>query len=114
MASNSITNIAVKSDDPNTVWVTLGGFDGNAIFESTDGGDNWTNISAGLPELPATSVVQNIFISNEVHLYIGTRIGVYFKKGDDDWISYNTNLPNVRISEVAVLEGRAPSGQQCC
>lgn len=100
--SNSITNITVKNDDPNTVWVTLGGFDSNAIYESTDGGDSWSNISAGLPELPATSVVQNVVISNEVHLYLSTRIGVYFKKGDDNWISYNTNLPNVRVSELEI------------
>jgi photosystem II stability/assembly factor-like uncharacterized protein len=101
-SSNAITYIAVKSDDPNTVWVTLGGFDSHAIYESTDAGNTWTNISAGLPELPASSVVQNTLISNEVHLYISTRIGIYFKKGDDNWISYNTNLPNVRISELEI------------
>jgi photosystem II stability/assembly factor-like uncharacterized protein len=100
--SNAITNIAVKNDDPNTVWVTLGGYDANAIYESTNGGESWTNISAGLPELPATSVVQNTLISNEVHLYISTRIGIYFKKGTDNWVSYNTNLPNVRVSELEI------------
>lgn len=102
LPSNTITNIAVKNDDPNTVWVTLGGFDDNAIFESTNGGETWTNISAGLPELPATSVVQNTLISNEVHLYIGTQLGIYFKKGNDNWISYNTSLPNVRIGELEI------------
>jgi photosystem II stability/assembly factor-like uncharacterized protein len=102
LPSNSITNIAVKNDDPNTVWVTLGGFDSRAIYETTNGGDTWTDISAGLPELPATSVVQNNLISDEVHLYISTRIGIYFKKGNDNWISYNTNLPNVRVSELEI------------
>ncbi|PLX23798.1 MAG: hypothetical protein C0599_03665 [Salinivirgaceae bacterium] len=102
LPSNSITYITIKNDDPNTVWVTLGGFDANAIYETTDGGATWTNISEGLPELPATSVVQNTLISNEVHLYISTRIGIYFKKGADNWVSYNTNLPNVRIGELEI------------
>ena len=51
--TNSITYIAVKHNNPDVVWITYGGYDGERIFESTNGGTSWTNISAGLPNIPA-------------------------------------------------------------
>ena len=102
LPGNFITSIAIKYDDPNTIWVTLGSYDNNSIYESTDGGSSWTNISAGLPEIPAYSVVQNNRITDEVNLYIGTELGVFFKHGKSDWIPYNTNLPNVKVKELEI------------
>ena len=39
LSGNSITYIAVKNTDPNTLWITCGGYTaGSKVFESTDGG----------------------------------------------------------------------------
>ncbi|OYT15964.1 MAG: hypothetical protein B7C24_10255 [Bacteroidetes bacterium 4572_77] len=102
VASSDLRSIAVKNDDPNTLWVTLSYYNTNAVYESTDGGSIWTNISNGLPEIPAYSIVQNAQVSSEVHLYVGTELGVYFKKGDDNWIEYNTGLPKVKVGELEI------------
>lgn len=51
--TNSITYIAVKNTDPNTLWITYGGYTaGEKVYKSTNGGTSWTNISTGLPNLP--------------------------------------------------------------
>ncbi len=102
LPSNTKTDITIKNNDPETVWITLGEYDEHAIYKSTDGGVNWTNISEGLPELPVYSVIYNNLEPNEENIYIGTQIGVYLKKGDDPWIAYNNGLPNVRVSDLEI------------
>jgi photosystem II stability/assembly factor-like uncharacterized protein len=99
--ANSITSLCVKNDDPNTVWYTRGNYSNNAhVFKSTDGGNNWEDISAGLPNIPMYSIVYNKLEGQSEQLYVGSEIGVYFKKGDVDWVAFNNGLPNVKIGEI--------------
>jgi len=100
--ASEITDIAVKYNDPRTVWVTLGSFDSNNIYVSNDGGQNWTNISDGLPQIPTNCVVQNKLESTFDQIYIGTDFGVYMKNGDSAWVFYNNNLPKVVVSELDI------------
>ncbi len=112
VGSNDITYIAVKNDDANTIWVTLSGYNSNRVYESINGGSSWTNISAGLPQLPAYSIVQNKQSINEVQLYIGTEVGIYFKRGSDNWILYNSGLPNVKIGELEIYYASNPQNSK--
>lgn len=107
--SANINYISVKNDDPQTVWVALGGYNGHGVYQSVNGGGYWTNISDGLPEIPMYSVVQNKQVTAQNHLYVGSELGVYFKKGTDDWILYNTNLPNVKIGELEIFYATDPT-----
>ncbi len=103
VSTSEITAIAVKNDDPNTVWVTMSGYNSNKVFQSTvSSGATWVNISTGLPPLPVNTIVQNKYSFDEVHLFVGTEVGVYFKKGTNDWVAFNTNLPNVKIGELEI------------
>jgi photosystem II stability/assembly factor-like uncharacterized protein len=101
-SSSSIRAITVKNDDENTLWVCLSAYNANRVFESTDGGSTWNNISTGLPNIPTSSIVQNIQSTSDVELYLGTEVGVYFKKGIANWTFYNDNLPNVTIGELEI------------
>ena len=107
--SGSITYIAVKDNDENTLWVTLSGYNSDAVYESTDGGSSWANISNGLPELPAYTIAQNKQSTGEVQLYVGTELGVYFKSGTDNWIEFNGGLPNVKIGELEIYYDNTPA-----
>lgn len=100
--SSSITYIAIKADNPNTLWVSLSGYNSNLVYESTNGGSTWDNISDGLPSIPAYTIVQNTQAVSTVHLYIGTELGVYFKDGNNNWVEYNTNLPKVQCGELEI------------
>ncbi|MBI9034819.1 MAG: T9SS type A sorting domain-containing protein [Bacteroidales bacterium] len=106
---STITSIAIKNDDPNTIWVSLGQFNANSVFQSTDGGSSWTNISTGLPQIPTLSVIQNKQNVAEVELYVGTDVGVYMKKGTADWIPFFNGLPNVVVSEVEIYYAANPA-----
>ena len=112
LVSSSITYIDVKGDDENTLWVTLSGYNSDNVYESTNGGSNWTNISSGLPGIPAYSIVQNAQSTGEVHLYVGTELGVYFKQGSSSWVEFNTGLPNVKIGELEIYYDATPTNSK--
>lgn len=97
-----ITYVTAKHDDANTVWVTMSGYDGYGVWESTNAGLDWTNISAGLPDIPCNTIVQNKLNTTQVELYAGTDVGVYLKLGDNPWVFYSTGLPNVVVSELEI------------
>jgi len=103
-----ITSVAIKNDDANTLWVTMGYYNTNRVFQSIDGGITWTNISSGLPPLPAYSIIQNKQSTDQVQLYVGTELGVYFKNGANNWVLYNTGLPNVKIGEIEIYYAPNP------
>ena len=102
--SNSLTYIAVKNNDPNTVWITFGGYtDGAKVYESTNSGSSWTNISTGLPNLPVMCIVYYKVATNRNVLFVGTDLGVYVKDGTNNWVPFNTGLPNVVVTELEIL-----------
>ena len=103
-----IDYITVKNDDPNTIWVALSGYSNPGVYQSINGGASWTNMSAGLPPIPAYCVVQNIQSQLEVQLYLGTELGVYYKKGNNDWEPYSNGLPNVKIGEIEIYYAGNP------
>jgi len=103
---NNITGIAVKDTDPNTLWITYGGYTpGEKIYKSTNGGFSWTNESAGLPNLPVMCVLYDKSISGTDNLFIGADVGVYQKEDSQNWVLYNTGLPNVIITELEMYFG---------
>ena len=107
VASNKITYIAVKNDDPLTLWVTMGGYDAQRVYQSTDGGSTWTNISTGLPDLPVMSIIQNKQETSKIQLYAGTDRGVYIKNGSDSWSLFSQGLPNVVVTELDIYYDQA-------
>jgi hypothetical protein len=105
--SNAVTYIAVKNNDPNTVWITYGGFDGNRVYQSTNGGTSWTNISTGLPNLPAMSIVQYKVATDRDVLFAGTDVGVFVKNGSNNWQTFSNGLPSVVVTELEIFYGGA-------
>ncbi|RKE03409.1 VPS10 domain-containing protein [Marinifilum flexuosum] len=97
-----IQSVIINHFNDKVIWVSLSGYNSDNVYESKDGGETWTNISNGLPQLPSYSLVQNIQSTDENHLYLGTELGVYFKKGDNDWELYSAGLPNVKIGELEI------------
>lgn len=104
LSGNSITYIAVKNTDQNTLWITSGGFTaGSKVFESTDGGSTWTSISTGLPNLPVMCITYYKDLTDRNVLFVGTDVGVYVKDGSSDWASYSSGLPNVVVTELEIF-----------
>ncbi len=98
-----INAIAVHPADENHLWITLSGTtDGEKIYESTDAGITWTNISGMLPNVSANCVAYSIQNNG---LYIGMDAGIYYKDDQNTtWQAYNDKLPNVVITKIIVDE----------
>ena len=57
----AVTQVAADPIDPFTVYVTFSGFAGSSalsghIYKSTDGGNNWTDMSGNLPDIPVNDL----------------------------------------------------------
>src|SRR5882757_502716 len=99
--------IAVDPDDSNTVIAVFGGdFGGGEAWVTTDGGDSWTDRSAGLPGNPLNAVVYDgtrllvggglLFGSQFVGLYESTDLGVTWNPlHDGTW-------PILVVEDIAV------------
>lgn len=97
-----ISAIAVSPTDPKHVWVTFSGYVSSAkVYESTDAGLTWKNVSTGLPNLPVNCIVYHPGTHNGI--YVGTDFGVYYRDSlTAGWINYNTGLPNVVIDDLQI------------
>jgi PKD repeat protein len=102
LPNQTITAIAVKHDDPSTLWVTLGGYNAHGIYESIDGGKTWTNISTGIPNIPVNTIVQNAQNDEILELYVGTDFGIYFRLGNGNWTLFNKNMPKVVVTDLEI------------
>lgn len=98
------TYVTADDENPDLVWVSVGGFsEGKKVYRSDDGGGNWQNISYNLPNIPVNCVVQDPN-SPANAVYIGTDIGVYYINDEmDGWELYSDGLPNVIVSELEIL-----------
>jgi PKD repeat protein/photosystem II stability/assembly factor-like uncharacterized protein len=98
----SINYITVKNDDPNTVWIAMGGYNDLGVFQTENGGNSWVNISTGLPGIPVNCVIQNKLKTDTTELYAGTDLGVFVKQGLSRWIPFNQNLPKVIVNDLDI------------
>jgi len=96
---NSISSIEINNHDKNIIYITNSGFYGK-IFQSIDGGDNWTDITKDLPDEPKL-VIKHQIHSLENDLFVGTSLGVYHTNDNmSGWEVYSKNLPNVPINDI--------------
>ncbi|MCB0702803.1 MAG: T9SS type A sorting domain-containing protein [Ignavibacteriae bacterium] len=100
--NSNISYIFLDDKDKDKLWVTNSGYStGNKVFESTDGGSTWSNISKNLPNVPALTVIKQKDTDDK--LWVGTDIGVYYIDDNiSDWVAYNTDLPNVIVTELEI------------
>lgn len=102
-SSAKINSIDFSGTNPDYVYVTCASYiDGDKVFSSVDGGQSWTNISAGLPNVKMQEILIAQNGEQEV-LYLATELGVYFKIGSGNWERLGGNsLPNVIVNDIDI------------
>ncbi|MDX6359211.1 MAG: hypothetical protein QOH37_2265, partial [Nocardioidaceae bacterium] len=69
------------------------------VFETTDGGTTWTDISANLPDVPTNSIKQTASGA----LLLGTDLGVLYRApGATSWSRLGGNFPLTTVMDVEV------------
>lgn len=101
--SGTITGIACSNTDPNKAWITYSGFANvNKVFQTTDQGVTWTNLSGSIPNIPVNCIT---YLNNSNDgLYIGTDLGVFYKDATlNVWQPYYSGLPNVVVTQLSIF-----------
>ena len=105
--NNEPKDIEIDPTDPNHVFIAIN----NDIFESTNGGSSWTNISGTLPNISLNTILidHNSPVSA---MYVGMDVAVYYKDDNlTDWVIYNSGLANVEITELEIYYGDCTGGE---
>jgi photosystem II stability/assembly factor-like uncharacterized protein len=102
-----VTRLGVHPTNPRIVYATFSGFNNAGgfaghVFRSADGGESWTNMSSGLPDIPVQAIVIDPRSSST--LFLGTDLGC-FRSLDEgrSWEPFNEGLPNVVVDDLAFV-----------
>jgi len=94
-----IEDILVDPDNHLIVYLAQA----QGVFKSINGGVTFQNISAGLPDLPATALELDKESANKT-MYAGLTIGVYvYNDATSMWEPFLDDLPRVRVSELQIF-----------
>jgi len=94
-----ITKVVTDPNNPATAFVTFSGFDsGKKVYKTTNYGQNWTNITGNLPNIPTNSIF--VSPSDVNNIYVGTDLGLFVTaNGGTSWVK-DTGLPGVNIMDL--------------
>lgn len=100
----TITTISVSQFNSQVIYV---GTDDGKAWVTQDGGANWTDISAGVPNRWVTKIFASKENANTVYLTLsgyrfGENIGHVYKSIDfgNSWIDISTNLPDIPVNDI--------------
>jgi hypothetical protein len=103
-----IQRILVDPSNNNVVYVSLGGFSGDNLWKTTNGGTTWTDITGtgvtGLPDAPIRGIARHP--KDAYRLYVGTEVGVFqTADGGLTWTTNDFGPANVSTDEVNFMSG---------
>ncbi len=101
-----ITRILVDRWDHDKVYVCLGGFKGDNVQVTTDGGRTFRDATGtaptGLPDVPVRGIAQHPYIPGWI--YVATQVGIFASEdGGKTWSTTNDGPANVCVDEVVFL-----------
>jgi hypothetical protein len=86
------TSVTFHPFSADTLLATFGGYGHPHLYRSVDGGLSWTPWGAGLPDLPANTVIYDP--SDPQHVYLGNDLSVWYSAdGGVSWEWWGDGLP---------------------
>jgi hypothetical protein len=104
-----ISGVRIDTNNPTHAYLSLSGYSrkwmigpddpgAGHVFETTNGGAHWTDISGNLPDVPMDDIV---FANSK--LDVATDFGVFTSSNDGvSWSRLGTNLPNVVVDQLTL------------
>ena len=116
-AKFGLTHLAVAPEDPDRLWITFGKFwdlwhvNKVRIMESLDGGDNFSDISTGLPNLPVNCIKVIGDDTEGYKIFLGNDIGVYLydTENNPNWTLFSYHLPPCIVTDIEYIPGEGES-----
>ena len=100
----SVSGIAIQPGNENHILVTYSNYGVNSVWETTDGGTNWTSDEGNLPDMPVRWVIFNP--TNYSQAFLATELGVWstdnLNGGSTMWAPTNAGLANTRVDMLKV------------
>lgn len=90
------TAIVVDPEDPDTAWVGGSGYDGDAVYMTTDGGQSWEGWGDGLP----STLVYDLAMTTDGsrRIFAGTETSAWVRGPDDDaWTDVTSGAAPITI-----------------
>ncbi|MBI3258395.1 MAG: hypothetical protein HYZ54_02775 [Ignavibacteriae bacterium] len=101
LPGGNISSITIHPTSPRKIWLTASVYSGKSVFQSDDGGNSWTDISDGLPNIPVNCLVYQK--NSPDRLYVGTDAGVYYRDNSSgQWLQYSDGLPNAIVTAIEI------------
>jgi hypothetical protein len=89
-----------------TAYITVLGFGVGHVYKTTNGGANWIDVSSGLPDAPASTVITDPDNSNKI--YVGMDVGTFVSNdGGQTWFIMGTSLPSVPVTRLHMFGSNA-------
>ncbi|WP_169736029.1 T9SS type A sorting domain-containing protein [Crocinitomix catalasitica] len=97
----SITDLEVDHLNEDIIYISYGGYSNERkVYMSEDGGENWTNLSDGLPNLPVMSL--ELYENKPGGVFIGTYGAVYYRDSTmTEWEKFGC-LPNTSVNDIEI------------
>ena len=92
-----------------TVYAAIQGFSAPHLYQSTDGGAHWTNITQNLPDLPLNAVVVDpgnanvVYAASDGGVFVAEDIGLCAQTGGQCWNTLGTGLPRAPAVALATI-----------
>jgi photosystem II stability/assembly factor-like uncharacterized protein len=91
-----IRSLVVDRQNPQKLYMTLGGFDADNVQVSSDGGQTWRSIASNLPAAPVHALVVNPLDARK--LYVATQVGVFATEDEGGtWSASNAGPGSVPV-----------------
>ncbi len=102
----TFTTLAVAASDGNVIYA---GADDGHVWKTSNGGGNWTDISAGLPQRWVTSLTVDPFDAAKVYItqsgYRWNEYEPHVMRSDDGgmtWTDIGAGLPEVPVNDLVI------------
>lgn len=105
-SSGNVSCIEIEKGNENHIILTYSNYGITSVYESINGGTNWTAIEGNLPDMPVRWALLNP--NNATQVMIATELGVWstdlINGTSTNWQPSNTGLANVRCDMLKIRE----------